>query len=261
MTYFGNITPMNLQLPKFVQLGDSEGHDQAAGRIIARTVGDYPLCRYCDCPKDKTGDPFYSFKHTKRIDILKLRKVGLSKVGLKQRREECREKLKKMSYRCINDGFEFIIWACMERGVHGALLSELLHAIQICMHDRAIESLFGVAGKKAPGKKKTKALEVMETISEPAEDSERESEGELDYEEEELSTVEQINERIMTQLRLRSGIDVAGLSKDFPKFGDTLKHKVLHHSQEDWWEWKGDTVRLSQKGKHFADRAAADLFF
>jgi oxygen-independent coproporphyrinogen-3 oxidase len=85
--------------------------------------------------------------------------------------------------------------------------------------------------------------------------------GQLDYEEEELSTVEQINERIMTQLRLRSGIDVAGLSKDFPKFGDTLKHKVLHHSQEDWWEWKGDTVRLSQKGKHFADRAAADLFF
>ena len=76
--------------------------------------------------------------------------------GLKQQRQEFREKLKNMSYRCINDGFEFIIWACMERGVHGALLSELLHAIQIGMHDRAIESLFGVAGKKAPGKKKPK---------------------------------------------------------------------------------------------------------
>lgn len=85
--------------------------------------------------------------------------------------------------------------------------------------------------------------------------------GQLDYEKEQLSAVERINERIMTELRLRSGLNVASMSKDFPDVGDALKDKVLHHPQEDWWEWRDDVVCLSQAGKHFADRAAADLFF
>jgi len=73
--------------------------------------------------------------------------------------------------------------------------------------------------------------------------------------------LDRINERIMTALRLRSGIEWAKFRADFPHFEADLRRRIDSHPEKDWWIRETDSVRLSRAGMHYADRAAADLFF
>ena len=84
----------------------------------------------------------------------------------------------------------------------------------------------------------------------------------LFYEQEQLSETDQINEFILTRLRTKWGIEQKEFSarygKDYwnkllPAFEELeAKNMVIDH---------GNQYSLSQKGKHFADGIASDLFF
>ncbi len=84
---------------------------------------------------------------------------------------------------------------------------------------------------------------------------------ELPLETEAFRLKDRINERIMTALRLRSGLDLSQFYHDYPEYGYQLKKRIVSHPNREWWVSEKDSVRLSREGMHYADRAAADLFF
>lgn len=91
--------------------------------------------------------------------------------------------------------------------------------------------------------------------------------GEIPFELETLSKEDRLNEYIMTGLRTKWGVDLAYVDLNFDKKKE-LMNKI---GQEDpsMFEWrirrteKGTSFiyNLSEKGKHFADRIASNLFF
>jgi oxygen-independent coproporphyrinogen III oxidase len=81
------------------------------------------------------------------------------------------------------------------------------------------------------------------------------------YEEEILTDVQRLNEYIMTSLRTIWGCDLQRIEM---KFGGEAAKAVLAHSEyhreKDWLTEKEKVLRLTDKGKLFADRIASDLF-
>lgn len=86
--------------------------------------------------------------------------------------------------------------------------------------------------------------------------------GELNFEKEELTASQQLNEYIMTSLRTMEGInfnDERWLITD-----DETKNKIISSAKK--WETQGNIIlkenflRLTDKGKFLADGIAADLF-
>lgn len=89
----------------------------------------------------------------------------------------------------------------------------------------------------------------------------------LPFELENLNETERLNEYIMTGLRTKWGIDIAFVDSQFNKKKE-LMNKLGNEDQSMFdWEIKKTAksiafvYRLSDKGKHFADRIASNLFF
>lgn len=89
----------------------------------------------------------------------------------------------------------------------------------------------------------------------------------IPFELESLSETERLNEYIMTGLRTKWGIDLSYVDLNFKKKKE-LMNKIGNENQ-DYFEWeikrndKGTAFiyKLSDKGKHFADGIASNLFF
>ncbi len=145
MKFDGPDIPLYLQIPVNCVLGDTEGHDKVMARHTDRT-GRMPgscLCRYCDVPFENLGQPLLkdNYNFTKCSTIRELREEGS---------ENSVEKLKKLGYKAWHDGFLEVRFSDPERGLHGCTPAELLHAIQLGIFERSIESAFGA--KKNPRK-------------------------------------------------------------------------------------------------------------
>jgi oxygen-independent coproporphyrinogen-3 oxidase len=84
----------------------------------------------------------------------------------------------------------------------------------------------------------------------------------LPAEKETLTSVQQLNEYIMTHLRLNTGLDISFISEKFGKdaagklFGAAAKYSVSGKMITT-----GRHLYLTREGKLFADGIAADLFF
>jgi oxygen-independent coproporphyrinogen-3 oxidase len=85
--------------------------------------------------------------------------------------------------------------------------------------------------------------------------------GKLPLRSEPFRLIDRVNERIMTALRLSRGLSWAAFEKDYPTYLGPLKQRVQSHPEDHWWIRTQDFVKLSRAGMHYADRAAADLFF
>ncbi|MGB0884992.1 MAG: radical SAM family heme chaperone HemW [Chitinophagales bacterium] len=93
------------------------------------------------------------------------------------------------------------------------------------------------------------------------------NENKLLFEEETLTKTERLNEYIMTGLRTKWGIDLSYIDEVFDKKKE-LMNKIGNEDQS-LFEWeikrskKGTAFiyKLSNKGMHFADRIASNLFF
>ncbi len=82
------------------------------------------------------------------------------------------------------------------------------------------------------------------------------------FEKEELTTVQQLNEYIMTSLRLMEGCDLNSIKE---KFGEEkaaqLEAESIAFVNKNWLMEANNHLILTGEGKLFADRIAAELFF
>jgi oxygen-independent coproporphyrinogen III oxidase len=86
--------------------------------------------------------------------------------------------------------------------------------------------------------------------------------GIIPFEKEELTTTQQLNEYIMTSLRLMEGCDLNFVQTKFGADKVTeLKQKSMTFQTSNWLIEKTNTLVLTKEGKLFADRIASELFF
>lgn len=76
-----------------------------------------------------------------------------------------------------------------------------------------------------------------------------------------LSTADQVNEYLLTGLRTQWGCSLTELDALLgAKFTDVTARDLARQYRAGWLVRDGDTLRLTDAGKLFADRVAADLF-
>lgn len=80
--------------------------------------------------------------------------------------------------------------------------------------------------------------------------------GELPFEEERLSAAQKVNEKIMTSLRTKWGLNVAECGEEFTR--QILE--ALQPIEPTYFTFENKTITLTDKGKLFADAIAAKLF-
>jgi oxygen-independent coproporphyrinogen-3 oxidase len=86
--------------------------------------------------------------------------------------------------------------------------------------------------------------------------------GIIPFEKEELTTSQQLNEYIMTSLRLMEGCDLIFVQTKFGADKVTeLKQKSKIFQTSNWLIENTNTLVLTKEGKLFADRIASELFF
>ena len=85
--------------------------------------------------------------------------------------------------------------------------------------------------------------------------------GVASFELESLSPVQRINEYIMTSLRTTEGLDLEFVTREFGEkaVANIENHLPKHRANESLFK-EGNSIRLTRKGKLFADGIAADLF-
>ena len=138
--------PCRLQIPVNCIMGDTDGHDKLCARKLNRTAASGGcLCRYCNVKFDDLGKPLSNerTKLTKCSDIRNYRN-RLS--------EPDKAKLAALGYREFHDGAVDLHFSDPIRGLHGCTPGEILHAFQLGLAERSIESCFGA--KRFKRKKK-----------------------------------------------------------------------------------------------------------
>jgi oxygen-independent coproporphyrinogen-3 oxidase len=83
------------------------------------------------------------------------------------------------------------------------------------------------------------------------------SESKIPFEEEQLTSEQQANEYIMTSLRTMWGLDLKQFSVGSFQLSVLESLKTI---DANFYVLENDIITLTQKGKHFADRIASDLF-
>lgn len=86
------------------------------------------------------------------------------------------------------------------------------------------------------------------------------SNGTLPFEKEELNSIQNFNERILTQIRTIWGINTEELKIDFPELFAEFQLNLSSLSNPEWIQIKEKHIQLSRKGKIFADRVSSELF-
>lgn len=84
----------------------------------------------------------------------------------------------------------------------------------------------------------------------------------IPFEEEQLSTIQQLNEYIMTSLRTMEGINLDYVAEHFGEsFSADISKASIKHIHNNNLQLHQSNLILTQEGKLFADGIAADLFF
>ena len=86
-------------------------------------------------------------------------------------------------------------------------------------------------------------------------------EGKLLYDEEQITPVQNLNEYIMTSLRTMWGCDLDQIGRKWDQTYAAETEKNSHIFQEKkWLIQQGRKLILTEKGKLFADKVAAEMF-
>lgn len=86
--------------------------------------------------------------------------------------------------------------------------------------------------------------------------------GKINSETETLTTIQRLNEYIMTALRTTWGIDTQKVAKEWEKeFAEELKKNCLQFIEQGQVALSENNIILTNKGKLFADYIAGELFF
>ena len=148
LRYKEKLHKVNLLCPVLFIVGDTEGHDKLVGKYNNR-VKTARLCRYCNCPSDRSDDPYFKGTLYKKRTIETMRQRGQ------------KEALNAMSFHCVENAWKDVLFCDNERGIYGATLAELMHCMQHGLHMYACKALFGSKKAKKGGSKKQNADEEV----------------------------------------------------------------------------------------------------
>ena len=93
LSYNNKVYCIYFRCPVMFIIGDTDGHDKLVGCFQCHTQLVKRLHQYCDCPTDKTNDPWYACNYVKHRTITKL--IG----------KNDHEKLWSMSMHCIQNAW------------------------------------------------------------------------------------------------------------------------------------------------------------
>ena len=216
-----------LQIPVNCILGDTDGHDKLCARSVNRSgTVQGCLCRYCDVKFKNLGVPQHNQK-TRLTKCTTIRKLRNNPTPL-----NC-EKLKEQGYRSFHDGAVDLCFSDPVRGLHGCTPGELLHAFQLGLAERSIESCFGakkLSQKKKSGnsrKRKHTGEAVVQEEEEKEEEVEEDEAGE--EEEEEGQEEEEEEDDIIIDIYEEDGMGHSG-QDEMPKISgvmDSVAEQVL----------------------------------
>lgn len=125
----GVVRQKKMIVPVLFIIGDTEGHDKLCGRICNRNKIKRP-CRYCNISYENSDQPDCKYIYTK-VNQIK---------SLIERNKEL--DLKELSMYNIQNTMHLLHFCDDIRGIHGAVLAELLHCLQLGIFQYAIEQLF-----------------------------------------------------------------------------------------------------------------------
>jgi hypothetical protein len=117
---------------------DGEEADKLCGKYLSRTSNVAQLCRYCECPTDKSDDPLanYRLKTKDRINAL----IAQNNVYL----------LQQMSQHVLKNCMHALRFGCHNRqGIHGACPWEMLHALLLGMFRYTRDGFFEQIGESS----------------------------------------------------------------------------------------------------------------
>ena len=139
--YKGRAYDVRMRVPLLYVIGDTEGHDKLCAHYQCRAnAGIKSLCRYCDCPNLETGNPRYKGNLTRASTVQRLVDRNDKK------------KLQQMSYHCVENAFNGVLFCDPNRGINGATPVELLHLLQhglfLYSHEGLDSAKIEVVGKK-----------------------------------------------------------------------------------------------------------------
>ena len=89
------------------------------------------LYRYCDCPTEDTDVTTDLFEYTLGPEIAQMVADGE------------KEELGAISYHCVQNGFDGVVFCDQECGINGATPAEILHVWQHGLFPRALAALYG----------------------------------------------------------------------------------------------------------------------
>jgi hypothetical protein len=147
-----------MKVPILFVIGDTEGHDKLCGKYTNRVVSKH-LCRYCDCPRDRTGRAHTTFQYIKASQIAKL---------VSQKDEN---QLKQMSYHCVENCFTNLTFCDPKFGINGATLAELLHLVQHGIYLYFVTALVGEKAVKKSANKVEKGAKKSANMGKNREDA------------------------------------------------------------------------------------------
>ena len=139
----------NCELFFFIPFVKCDGDEADKLCCAYRSRGDKvkQLCRYCQCPTDKTDDP--KAKYPFKTEPMMKRLYEKGEV----------EKLRKMSQNCVPNAFHGLRFGLHnDRGVHGACPFELLHAVLLGIFKYSRDCLFEQLGETSQTAKEVNAL-------------------------------------------------------------------------------------------------------
>ena len=126
-------------MPTMFIMGDTKGQDKLCGKFGSSNTD--RLCRICNIPKDKIDSYEKAYARTQWTTIQNHIRRGNHNV------------LKTMSIHPIKNAWHDIFFSDSLYGIHGAVPAEVLHAIQLGLHQYLLEALFEQK-KEAPKKRK-----------------------------------------------------------------------------------------------------------
>jgi hypothetical protein len=147
----GEIRTKKMILPVLFIIGDTEGHDKLCGRYLCRNNIQRP-CRYCDISFENSDKPDTTYTYTKVATIFNY----IEKNNV--------EELKNISMWNVKNTMHLLDFCDPVRGIHGAVLAEVLHCLQLGIFQYSIEQLFLLKKLKRVKKKKKIQLLLVITI-------------------------------------------------------------------------------------------------
>ena len=130
----------------FFKVDGDEG-DKLCGKYTSRGENVANLCRYCECPTDRSDDPLadYPYKTTAQIQALVAHgdADGLRNISQQNIQNAC---------------YKIRFGAHNARGIHGACPAEMLHALLLGMFRYARDCLFEQIGEKGQAAKDFNAM-------------------------------------------------------------------------------------------------------